>query len=138
MRYVTGIHALNTECSLETTGGWHMSALQWHSPTEADTETTKFKDWGIEYGNIPTEEGTLKTVPKANHLRALLDILAGDVSTPIEAIKFFRNNYLGTDKYDDILFEKVTELKDSENWSDIYTLMAKEYGRKWTKRQIGV
>ena len=32
MKYVTGIHALNIPCNLETSGDWHMSAIQWEHP----------------------------------------------------------------------------------------------------------
>lgn len=32
MRYITGIHALNLPCKLETSGDWHISAIQWDFP----------------------------------------------------------------------------------------------------------
>ena len=29
MQYLSGIHALNLQCSLDTSGDWHQSALRW-------------------------------------------------------------------------------------------------------------
>lgn len=29
MRYLSGIHALNLKCELDTCGDWHQSAIQW-------------------------------------------------------------------------------------------------------------
>lgn len=33
MEYISGIHALNLICNLDTCGDWHQSAIQWDNPT---------------------------------------------------------------------------------------------------------
>lgn len=38
MKYITGVHALNIPCHLNTTGDWHMSGIQWDHPTMRDSQ----------------------------------------------------------------------------------------------------
>ena len=59
MKYLTGIHALNLECSLETSGDWHMSGLKWEKLTWADTNNMFFKDYGITLG-VPNISGHIR------------------------------------------------------------------------------
>ena len=74
MKYITGIHALNLPCSLPTFGDWHRYGIQWKNLTIRDTEKSIFGDYGIEeYSKVPEHPGTFKV---ANHIRALLDMLA--------------------------------------------------------------
>jgi len=73
IKYITGIHALNINCDLETCGDWHASAIQWKNPNTRYSNESIFKDYGIEYNkNIP-ENDDLHNV--ANHIRAILDLL---------------------------------------------------------------
>lgn len=48
MIYLTGEHALNMECELETCGDWHASALAWKNLTLRESEGSFFGDYGIE------------------------------------------------------------------------------------------
>ena len=74
MKYITGIHALNLRCSLETCGDWHQSGIQWTRPTIRDSAESVFGDFGIEKNsNVPENPGTHWV---ADHIRALLDLLA--------------------------------------------------------------
>lgn len=41
MLYITGVHALNIECELDTTGDWHTSALSWDAIKMRDTIARK-------------------------------------------------------------------------------------------------
>jgi len=47
MQYITGIHALNIPCSLDTTGDWHSSWIQWKHPRIRDTEDSIFGEYGL-------------------------------------------------------------------------------------------
>ena len=128
MRYVSGIHALNLNCSLETTGDWHQSALRWKDVTFRDTENSVFGDYGIEYDKeIPEHEGKFAI---ANHLRALLDLLEEGKFTVVEGMK---DDYICTDKYDREFFQKVVLLKNSVLWHKIDAIMANEFMMKWKK-----
>ena len=74
MRYLSGIHALNLNCSLDTCGDWHQSALRWEELDWRESDGSVWGDYGIEENShIPKHPGTYKT---ANHIRALLDLLA--------------------------------------------------------------
>ncbi len=42
MIYVSGIHALNLNCKLNTSGDWHQSALKWKDITLLDSEKSPF------------------------------------------------------------------------------------------------
>ena len=48
MEYISGIHALNLPCELETCGDWHTSALQWKRPLMRESNGSLFGDYGIE------------------------------------------------------------------------------------------
>ena len=48
MLYITGLFALNLECSLGTTGDWHMSGMDWSKLTLADSNNSIFGTYGIE------------------------------------------------------------------------------------------
>ena len=73
MRYITGIHALNLPCKLDTCGDWHQSAIQWAHPQTKDADTAFYGSYGIEPGHyIPEHDGEYAV---ANTIRALLDLL---------------------------------------------------------------
>ncbi len=126
MKYVSGIHALNVTCQLNTMGDWHASALRWDNPCQYDTEDSVFKDYGIEYKKQIPEH--LETYPVANHIRACLDL--------IDKGKFgyaqgMNKNYISNKKLNQIIFEKVLLLKNNKNWLDIQKFMIKEFCMEW-------
>ncbi len=49
MLYITGIHALNIEDSLETCGDWHTSALQLQDLHLKESTGSTFGNWGISW-----------------------------------------------------------------------------------------
>lgn len=120
MLYLSGIHALNIEDSLDTCGDWHTSALLWEQLNLAESETTIFKDWGIEHNKKVPEHDELYNV--ANTLRAILDLM---VDNHLCYLKGFRDDFICTDKYNKEFFEQVIKLKDNPNWEGINKLMKK-------------
>jgi hypothetical protein len=126
MRYITGIHALNVPCELNTCGDWHPSAFRWENITEADTDSSIFGSYGIEYGKkIPRHNGTHAV---ANHIRALLDMVAaGNFS----AAGGMRDDFICNDEYDEEVFGKAMLLRGQDNWPEIDAFIGKEYMMKW-------
>jgi hypothetical protein len=129
MKYITGVHALNLPCSLDTSGDWHTSWIQWESPKTKDTESSFWGDWGIEYHSIPEHEGAF---PVANHIRACFDMLEdGDFSN----LQGMNKDYICNDEYDEFIFQQVSRLKGKKNWANIDKFMEKEYLMKWIRYQ---
>lgn len=127
MQYITGVHALNLPCSLNTSGDWHTSWIQWEHPKIKDTDTAFWGDWGIEYRKIPEHEGVF---PVANHLRACFDMLEdGDFSN----LQGMNKDYICNDEYDDFVFQQVLRLKGAKHWEAINKFMEKEYYMKWVR-----
>ncbi|WP_454961711.1 nucleotidyl transferase AbiEii/AbiGii toxin family protein [Eggerthia catenaformis] len=126
MIYLTGIHALNIPCSLETTGDWHASALKWDKLKFKDSQNSIFKEYGIEKAHaIPNYNGIFNV---ANTIRACLDMLEdGDFSNA----QGMNNDYICNEKYDNEVFSKVIMLKENQNWKEINHFMKKEYKMKW-------
>lgn len=126
MKYITGIHALNLPCSLETCGDWHMSGLRWVDITYADTETAVLGDWGIETCNcVPEHEGEFYI---ANTIRACLDLLImGNFATA----QGMNEDFICNENYDSLVFEKALQLRGLPNWGDINAFMLREYKLKW-------
>lgn len=126
MKYITGIHALNTPCSLDTCGDWHASALRWKKIKFLESEYSIFGDYGIEAN---------KSIPKhdekffvANHIRACLDmLLLGDFAN----LQGMNNDFIVVSKYNNEIFEKVLLLKNQKHWNEIDKFLCKEYKRKW-------
>ena len=133
MQYITGIHALNIEDSLETCGDWHTSALRWETIHLIDSDTIIFGDYGIETDKeIPEHTGIFNV---ANTIRAVLDLL---IQGQTGYLKGFYNDFFCTDKYNEEFFSKVIQLRDLPNWEDIDTLMGREFMYEWLeyKKQI--
>ena len=134
MEYITGIHALNLNCSLLTCGDWHQSGIQWLRPNTGDTQTSIFGMYGIEGGvTIPGHEGTYYA---ANHIRALLDLLEqGSYSLA----RGMNKDYICNDDYTEEIFEKVSMMRKLSHWPEIDRFMGKEYMAKWLdyKKQRG-
>lgn len=126
MWYISGIHALNIEDSLETCGDWHTSALQWERIDLLDSDKTIFKDWGIETDKSIPEHEELYNV--ANTLRAILDLM---VKGSTGYLKGFRDDFICTDIYNQEFFEKVVVLRDLPHWNDINNLMKREFMFEW-------
>ena len=126
MEYVTGIHALNLNCDLDTCGDWHQSGIQWEKPTMMESDGSIFGDYGLEYNKkIPCHEELYTT---ANHIRALLDLLyVGNFGYA----QGMNDDFICDEKYDQEVFDKVILLKNQPNWPDIDYFMVYEYREKW-------
>lgn len=128
MKYLTGIHALNIECPLLTSGDWHASALRWKDLTIADTENMFFGDYGITMG-VPVPEHYGPYVV-ANHIRALLDLLQwGNFATA----QGMNDDFICNPDYDMEVFQKVWSMRILHNWEQIDAFMGKEYRMKWIR-----
>lgn len=128
MKYITGVHALNLNCSLDTTGDWHQSALRWEKLTLRDTKDSIFKEYGLEYDkNIP---GRTETFCVANHIRAILDLIE---EGKFSLVKGMRDNFICNEKYTLEVFNKVIKLKNQPNWNEIHEFMRREYFREWSE-----
>ena len=126
MRYISGVHALNLPCSLQTCGDWHCSALRWRDITFMDTETAFFGDYGIEMQKrIPEHDGTYAV---ANHIRALLDLLE---TGKFSVAQGMNKDFICNDGYTEEIFDKVAMMKDLPHWPEIDHFMRKEYYMKW-------
>lgn len=126
MKYITGIHALNLDCSLDTCGDWHQSAIQWENPNFAESKDMFFKDWGIEPDHkIPEHDETFYV---ANHIRALLDLLEiGNYAVP----QGMNADFICNEKYDNLVFLKIADMQALPNWKEIDAFITKEYKTKW-------
>ena len=127
MKYITGYKSLNLPCSLETTGDWHQSTMDWENIQYSESDNSVFGNFGIELCTVvPNHLG--EEIPIANTLRAILDIMQ---TSQLRTLKGFRDDYLSTDKYDEIFFEKVLMLKNTPNWEQIDAMMIREFNRLW-------
>ena len=126
MQYISGVHALNLPCSLQTCGDWHCSALRWRDITFRDTKASFFKDYGIEFHKrIPEHE---ETYAVANHIRALLDLLETEKFTVAQGMN---NDFICNDDYTEEVFNKVALMKALPHWQNIDRFMGREYYSKW-------
>ena len=124
--YITGIHALNIPCSLETSGDWHASALSWKTPFVKNSRKSIWGNYGIELSdNIPENPGKHFV---ANHIRACLDLLE---EGRFSAVGSMRNDFIGNDEYNEEIFRQVLKLKNHVNWNKIREFMKKEYRSAW-------
>lgn len=125
MLYISGLHALNLPCALDTTGDWHTSALNWKNIKFVNSENSIFGDYGIEQDKIvPEHEGTYNV---ANHIRAILDLIS---KKRFDLVSNFNNDFICNDVYTNEIFEKVALLLPD---NEIYNFMYKTYGRIWKK-----
>lgn len=128
MKYITGIHALNLNCSLETCGDWHQSGIQWTHPTVMESDESIFADYGIENNShVPENPGTHKV---ANHIRAVLDLLAVGNFGYAQGMK---DELICNDKYTKEIFSRVLMLSAAANWKEISRFMGNEYGLQWLR-----
>lgn len=128
MLYLSGIHALNLPCALLTCGDWHMSGINWNSIVLLDSDKSIFYDYGIEQNKIiPENTGTFNV---ANHIRALLDLLAQGKYSVAQGMN---EDFICNDLYTEEIFQKVSLMKNLENWPEIDRFMGHEYYSKWLK-----
>ena len=126
MLYITGQHALNLSCSLDTGGDWHTSALQWENLHLFDSNKMFFKDYGIELDKRVPEH--IEKYNVANHIRALLDLLEiGNFALA----QGMNNDFICNANYDNEIFDKVSQLRFLKHWDKIDAFMGKEYLMKW-------
>lgn len=127
MKYITGIYALNLTCSLDTSGDWHQSSLNWEKPDIRETNNSFFGDYGIEENcSVPMRKGEICKI--ANHIRAILDLLL-DRNFPI--LQGMRDCYIDNNKYDNEIFEKIYAMNSLSYWQEIKNFIGKEYMMKW-------
>lgn len=127
MKYVTGIHALNMICNLNTDGDWHQSALRWEDITIRNSEESFFGNYGIEKEKaIPY---TNLYMPTANHIRACLDLIYERKFSVVQGMK---DDFIVVSEYDNEIFKKVYEMKNLDFFNEIDDFMKKEYLFKWT------
>lgn len=131
MLYISGIHALNLNCScevgLETCGDWHQSGIQWENIKLWESDGSIFENYGIELNKHIPEHDELYNV--ANHIRALLDLLQ---VVNFSTAQGMREDYICNEKLTYEVFEKVLQLKQCDNWNEIDKFMYREYGADWT------
>lgn len=126
MKYVTGKFALNLPCKLETTGDWHRGCLDWNNPEILETGTSVFGMYGIETDIFIAALG--KQFNKANHVRALLDMLSQNRLMDAQGM---RDAYLCCDTLTAEVFEKVLLLQKQSNWKAVNCFMYHEYKGEW-------
>ena len=128
MKYITGIHALNIPCSLETGGDWHMFGIQWGKPTMMDTDTAFFGNLWSEQHKIPPDFQRL--VPVANHIRACLDLLELRDYINLQGMK---EDYICHNDYQDLIFSQVLKMRSLPYWKEISRFMESEYFMDWVR-----
>lgn len=128
MKYITGIHALNLPCALETCGDWHTSALKWEKLTIRDSEEMFFGDYGIEQGHhIPNRTDVYAV---ANHIRALLDLLEMGNFAVAQGMN---EDFICNPAYDAEIMEHIYCMRVLPNWKEIDAFVGKEYRMKWIR-----
>ena len=128
MLYVSGIHALNLPCTLLTCGDWHTSGLNWDSIELLESDHSIFGEYGIEQGKTIPEKKEAYNV--ANHIRALLDLLAQSKYSLAQGIN---KDFICNDFYTEEIFQKVALMKNLSSWPEIDRFMGREYYSKWLK-----
>lgn len=128
MLYITGIHALNLPCSLETCGDWHASAIQWKRPNMRESDGSLFGEYGIETcTSVPENPGTFFV---ANTLRALLDLIEDGKFSIAQGA---REDFICNEKYTDEFMRYVMCLKGRVPWEPLNDFMCREYKMDWVR-----
>ena len=128
MLYITGLQALNLNCSLKTFGDWHQSSLSWKVLDFVESEDSFYGDYGLEVNcHIPCHEGSFLV---ANHLRAILDLLLRQEFSILQGMRY---NFIGVDLYDEEFFNLVYCMHVLPYWSKIDEFMRNEYFMKWVR-----
>ena len=66
----------------------------------------------------------------ANHIRALLDLLQMGLFSVAQGMN---EDFIGTDIYDQEIFDLVYSMKELNTWSEIDHFMGNEYRMKWIR-----
>ena len=133
VNYITGIHALNIPCSLDTSGDWHASALQWARQNVKNSKDSVWGDYGIEVReHVPENPGKHFV---ANHIRACLDLIADGKFSVVQGM---RNDFISNERYTKEIFEMVSKLRNAPNWDSVRQFMKKEYRSAWLDYERGV
>lgn len=128
MKYITGIHALNLKCQLDTCGDWHTSALKWENISKKESNDSIWGNYGIECNRtIPFLSTTLK-YNIANHIRALLDLIEEGNFAVAQGMN---KDYICNDSYNKEIFDKIILLRQSKIWKEINKFMEHEYLMQW-------
>ena len=131
MRYVTGLHALNSIRPDPAPSDWHRSAIDWGSPLILESEGSPFGDWGIVEACDPLCDERLW----ATNLRACADLIAlgrfGDA-------RGMREHFIGDDAHEPELFEMVSRLRGTEGWGEVDRFMGSEYMLHWLDFKEGL
>lgn len=130
MKYISGLYALNLPCSLDTSGDWHTSSLDWEKVQLLNTEDSPFGMYGIEHH--PSLHGVEGDFLVANHIRACLDML---LAVDFPNLQGMNHDYICNAAYDEEIFHKVWELRVYPSWSAIKAFMEREYKMKWVRFQ---
>ncbi len=135
MLYITGIHALNLPCKLNTCGDWHQSGIQWNKPYMLESSGSIFGDYGIEPNHHIPEHSDVYNV--ADTIRASLDLL---IESKFSVIQGMNEDFICNPDYDTEVFEKVLQLTILPHWNQINAFMKSEYRTKWInyKRSKGI
>lgn len=128
MIYLTGMYALNTPCSLNTTGDWHRCCFDWTHPEYAESTGSIWGDYGIERNASIPMLGI--TGNKANHIRAILDLLAQSRFSEAQGMA---DDFICTNEYDLDIFNQVLKLRSAANWAKVCSFMYHEYQGEWRK-----
>lgn len=128
IKYLTGIHALNLTCKLDTCGDWHSKSINWNHPDIRESNGSVLKDYGIEEDRKVKYLDCSKKYNVANHIRALLGMLLIGNYGYAQGMK---EDYICNEKYTDEIFNQVLKLKNENNWHEINNFMKKEYKTKW-------
>ena len=135
MKYITGIHALNIECKLDTCGDWHTSALDWNNIKFKESDESILGDYGIEVDKyIPEHDGAMCV---ANHIRALLDMIADENFGSAQGM---RADFICNDKYNCEIFDmacKIMQNSAEDKAKRIQEFMCREYGLDWINYRGG-
>lgn len=129
MEYLTGIHALNVPCPLDTCGDWHQAALNWENLTLNNTEDSLLDVYGVfESTQVPDGIGGFKTMYVANTIRALYDlILVGDYAH----VQGMRNDFICNEKYTPEVFELAKKFRNTKYWKQVDKVLTCEYELDW-------
>lgn len=129
MQYITGIYAMNLQCSLDTCGDWHKSALNWDNIKFGDTEESIFGEYGLEtHTDVPEHAGEFLV---ANHVRAGLDMID---SLDFAHAQGLREEFICDEKYTKEILEgvaKIWDYSDEEKRLKIDSFMLREYRLDW-------
>lgn len=131
MKYITGIIAMGTECSLNTPGLWNIPKEMYLDDEvfkTVESDDSPFKDWGIETNKlVKYREFCLYNV--ANHVRAYVDMLYDGKFEELKDLFFEAINDSKSRK--DIFMLVYGKLRHLAQFKKINEFMEEEFGNAW-------